>query len=84
MQVSMRVGRLKHKRPGKVRGWFGGRVESQAVRGLDAIGNVQKRHETGCEIKAAMNCRNPKYSKAARGRAAIQIYQSGERLAALQ
>ncbi len=31
--------------------------------GLDAIGNRQKRHET---------CRNPKYCKATRGRAAIR------------
>ncbi len=37
-----------------------------------APGNIQKRHETWCEIKAAMNCRNPKYSKAARGRAALR------------
>ncbi len=34
--------------------------------------NIQKRHETCREIKAAMNCRNPKYSKAARGRAALR------------
>ncbi len=42
------------------------------------------RHETRRESKAAMNCRNPKYIKAARGRAALQKIQSGERRAALR
>ena len=52
--------------------------------GLDAIGNIQKRHETWCEIKAAMNCRNLKNSKATRDVSHSKIYQSGARLAALQ
>ncbi len=47
-------------------------MKSKAARGLAAIGNVQERHETCREIKAAMNCRNPKYNKAARGRAALR------------
>ncbi len=42
------------------------------ARGSAALGSIQKRHETCREIKAAINCRNPEYSKAARGRAALR------------
>ncbi len=52
--------------------WCESVMKSKAVGGRGAIGNIQKRRETWCEIKAAMNCRNPKCIKAARGRAALR------------
>ncbi len=33
---------------------------------------IRKRHEACREFKAAINCRNPKYFKAVRGRTALQ------------